>query len=65
MTHKAQCIEYCKGYLSTLSLLDIFSLSLFESYYRKFNGSIGNAYTVGLHAADYIILNTNIKQELS
>lgn len=58
MTHKEKCIQYCKAYLATLQLLEIFSNALFESYYRKHNGSTGNAYTVGLHAADYIILNT-------
>lgn len=64
MTHKQKCIGYCKEYLSTYSLTGIFSYSLFENYYRKFHGSNGNPYTVGLHAADYIIINTNKNVQL-
>lgn len=64
MTHKQKCIEYCKGHLSTLTLTEIFSTNLFDSYYRKHNGSNANPYTFGLHAADFIITNTKKEKEL-
>lgn len=63
MTHKQRCIAYCKQYLQQLSLDNIFSLATFNHYYRKHNGSTGNAYLVGLHAADLIINSTNLKTQ--
>lgn len=55
MTHKAKCIQNAKDYLTQLQFANIFSISLFEHYYRKNNGSNGNAYLVGLNAGDLMI----------
>lgn len=59
MTHKQRCISYCNEYLQTLSLDNIFSQALFNHYYRKNHGYMGNPYLVGLNAADLMIRETN------
>jgi hypothetical protein len=46
-------------YLQQLSLEFTFSQSLFNHYYRKHNGANGNAYSIGLHAAELMIKETN------
>lgn len=58
MSHKQQCIEHCKDFLQQLNLSQYFSESLFMHVYRKQQGSQGNAWSVGINAADYIILNS-------
>ena len=56
MTHKENCIDHCKQYLQDLSLSDIFDEKHFNHYYRKHNGGMGNAFTIGLKAADMMIV---------
>ncbi len=50
-------------YLQQLSLTFAFSLSLFNHYYRKHNGANGNAYLVGLNAADLMIREFNLQTQ--
>lgn len=57
MTHKENCIQHCKDYLQSRSLIAYFNSKDFEHIYRKFNGAQGNAFSIGLNAADYIIIN--------
>ena len=57
MTHKAKCIDNCMQYLEQLQLANIFSPSIFNHYYRKNKGNEGNAFFVGLNAADMMIHN--------
>ncbi len=64
MTHKQECIAHCMQYLQQLSLSNIFDLSHFNHYYRKFNCSYKNAFTIGLNSADYIIYEANRKKEV-
>jgi hypothetical protein len=58
MTHKQKCIEHCKGYLQQLNLNQYFSETLFMHIYRKQNGAQGNAFSIGINAADHIINNS-------
>lgn len=55
MTHKQECIDTCMEYLQQLSLVFAYSQSIFNHYYRKHNGANGNAYLVGLNAAEMMI----------
>lgn len=55
MTHKANCILFCKEYLNERGLSNIFNLADFEHYYRKNNGAQKNAFSTGINAADFII----------
>ena len=57
ISHKQQCIGHCKDYLQNLNLSEYFNTTDFEHIYRKFNGAQGNAFSIGLHAADFIIIN--------
>lgn len=57
MTHKQRCIDNCMQYLEQLQLGYAFSTSIFNHYYRKNHCCTGNAYLVGLNAADMMIKN--------
>ncbi len=57
MTHKQECIQHCKDYLNQRQLQQYFNHQDFEHIYRKFDGFNGNAYLVGMNAADFIIVN--------
>jgi len=59
MSHKANCIQNAKDFLHQSQLSYIFSISIFERYYRTNNGSSSNAYTVGLNSADMMINEAN------
>ena len=61
MTHKQHCIDNCLQYLQQLSLAHTYSQQVFKHYYRKNNGAQGNAYLVGLNAADMMIKNYSPK----
>lgn len=61
MTHKQRCIDYCLQHLQQLSLAFTYSQDTFKHYYKKNNGAKGNAYLVGLHAADMMIKNYSPK----
>lgn len=64
MTHKQQCIQHCKEFLQQLNLAQYFNESLFMHVYRKQNGAHGNAFSVGIDAADHIIINSkNLNDE--
>jgi uncharacterized UPF0160 family protein len=66
MTHKQECLCYCIEHLESRSLSHVIDKSIFEHYYRKFNGAWGNAWHVGLSAADMMIENYKPKtQEVS
>jgi hypothetical protein len=66
MTHKEECICYCIDHLNSRSISGAFNFKTFEYYYRKFNGSCGNAYLVGINAADIMIENfKSNKQEVN
>lgn len=60
MSHKQTCVDHCKSYLSSISLVSFYSQSDFESYYRKHKGSAANAYKFALDVADYIIYQKNL-----
>ncbi len=57
MSHKEKCVQYCKEQLQNLQLSQYFNAKDFEHIYRKYNGAQGNAFFVGLNAADFIIHN--------
>lgn len=57
MTHKEKCVQHCKDYLHTRELSQYFNSTDFNHIYRKFNGAQGNAFSIGLTAADYIIIH--------
>lgn len=57
MSHKQKCIDNAQDYLMSRGLAEYWSLTLFNSYYRKHDGANGNAYITGLDAADFIIHN--------
>ncbi len=57
MTHKQKCVEHCKEYLDSLNLSAYYNSTHFEHIYRKFNGAQGNAFSIGLNAADFILIN--------
>lgn len=59
MTHKANCIAYCKEALQNLGLENFYNEADFNHYYRKKSGHIGNAFFVGNSAADFIITQAN------
>ena len=59
MTHKENCIKHCKEYLQSKSLDAYYNSTDFNHIYRKFNGAQGNAFSIGLSAADYIIFNAS------
>jgi len=61
MTHKEECICYCIDHLNSRNLSHTFNRPLFDHYYRKNEGSLGNAYLVGVNAADVMITNYNPK----
>jgi hypothetical protein len=58
MSHKETCIKHCKDYLQQLQLSQYYTEQQFNHVYRKQNGAQGNAFTVGLNAADFIINNS-------
>jgi hypothetical protein len=51
------------AYLQQLSLAFAYSQSIFNHYYRKHNGANGNAYLVGLNAADLMIKEFNLQTQ--
>jgi hypothetical protein len=57
MTHKQKCIQQCKDFLNSRNLSQYFNSADFEHIYRKFDGANGNAFSIGLSAADFIIFN--------
>lgn len=59
MTHKQRCIANAMEYLQARGLEMVFDSSIFQYFYRKNNGYTANAYTLGLAAADMMILNYN------
>lgn len=61
MTHKEECLCYCIDHLQSRSLNHAFDFETFSHYYRKHNGAWGNAWNVGLSAADMMIDNANNK----
>lgn len=61
MSHKEECICYCIDHLNQRNLAHTFDFSDFNYYYRKFNGAWGNAYSVGMNAADIMIENASAK----
>lgn len=58
MTQKAKCIQHCKDYLQQLNLSHYYSEALFMHVYRKQNGAQANAFSIGMNAADHIIINS-------
>ncbi len=58
MNQKQKCIACCKQFLQQLQLEKYFSISLFNHYYTKNSGSLGNPYNVGMNAADFILFNS-------
>lgn len=63
MPHKQECICYCIDHLNSRNLSHVYDKKTFEHYYRKFNGAWGNAYLVGLKAADMMIENPTPNEE--
>lgn len=57
MTHKEKCIQHCKEHLNNLLLSQYFNAADFNHIYRKLEGAHANAFSIGLDAADYIIIN--------
>lgn len=57
MSHKEQCVDNCIEYLNSRELAYTFDFAIFNHYYRKHNGSTGNAYHIGVSAADMMIQN--------
>jgi hypothetical protein len=55
MSHKQSCICECREHLQSRNLTHVFNQKEFESTYKKFKGSQGNAFTIGLRAADEMI----------
>lgn len=62
MSHKQECIGYCLEYLQSRSLSHVYNTPLFEHYYRKHQGHLGNAYSIGVNAADLMINNYEPKK---
>ena len=58
MTHKQLTMQYCIEHLNGRNLSAFFNKADFEHIYRKFNGANGNAFSIGLSAADFIISNS-------
>lgn len=58
MSHKEQCKQYCKEFLQDLRLNQYYNEAQFQHVYRKQHGANGNAWSIGINAADYIILNS-------
>jgi hypothetical protein len=58
MTHKQNCISFCREQLQDLDLLHYFNMPHFEHVYRKQKGAQGNAFVIGSKAADFIIFNS-------
>ncbi len=63
MTHKEECLCYCIDHLNSRNLGFAFDFSTFSHYYRKHNGAFGNAWNIGLSAADMMIQNYNTKKQ--
>lgn len=63
MTHKEECICYCIDHLNSRNLAQIFDFSIFSHYYRKYNGAWGNAWNIGVSAADMMIESFNSKSQ--
>ncbi len=57
MTHKQECICYCIDHLNSRNLFHVYNAKLFDHYYRKNNGFYGNAFAIGIKAADFMINN--------
>jgi hypothetical protein len=57
-THKQICKDYCSKYLQERGAGYYFNEQHFNHIYRKFNGANGNAWMIGLMAADFIICNS-------
>ena len=55
MTHKQECKTTCIDYLASRNLSYCFTEKEFERIYR--GARMGNAFSVGLDAADSMILN--------
>jgi hypothetical protein len=55
MSHKETCMSHCFDYLNQRNLAYVFNMQIFSHYYRKHNGAMGNAYSVGLNAGDLMI----------
>jgi hypothetical protein len=55
MSHKQKCIDTCKEHLQSRNLLYTFDESIFNHYYRKNNGGMGNSMIIGLKTADMMI----------
>ena len=56
MSHKDKCKKFCTDHLESRGLSSFFSSPAFDSFYRKVDGANGNAFSVGLKAADVLIL---------
>ena len=63
MTHKATCIAHCKEFLKNMQCLQYYNTKDFEHIYRKFNGAVGNAFSIGIDAADFIIIHAKPLQD--
>jgi len=63
MSHKEQCVDSCIEYLNARQLAYAFDFATFNHYYRKHNGATGNAYHIGVSAADMMIENYKPKIE--
>lgn len=55
MSNKEKCTAHCKEALQSRNLLYVFNPAVLESYYRKNNGSHGNAFLIGIKTADLMI----------
>lgn len=62
MTHKEICVCNCREHLQSRSLLHVFDQKVFEHYYRKNHGAQGNAFLIGLNAADLMITEYKPKE---
>lgn len=62
MSHKEECICYCIDHLNSRNLSHVYNKQLFHHYYRKHNGTNGNAFSIGLNAADFMIQNFEPKK---
>lgn len=58
MTHKQQCAATCMQHMEDRGLAAYYKEEDFKHYYRK-HGAGGNAFSVGLSAADFMIRNQN------
>ena len=57
MKQKEKCACNCREHLQSRNLLHVFNQSHFEHIYKKFDGTNGNAFSIGLRAADFMIEN--------